>query len=558
MLLSLHIENVAVIKSLDIDFGTGFTVLSGETGAGKSIIIDCLNLLCGVRADKELIRTGETRAEVCAVFGNINASAMAALSEIGFDIGADEELMLSRVIYTDAQSQARINGRLFPISLLREITRCLFNIHGQSDNQRLLDRGSHMRLLDGYARALEEVEDFGVTYREILGVRERIASIQRDAMANNRMCEMLKYQIEDIDSAKLRAGEEEELSAALKKLQSAERIEKVSSLVDKALCGGERGAGAIYLVDKAASALSQICDAIPEAEGLCARLNDVKYELDDIADECRTLSDVSDGNSSAKIDKIEARLEIISKLKRKYGEDVAKILEFREDAQTRLELIENSDEIREELEMRLSELSALAREKALKIREKRRRAAKRLSDAVLSNLEFLDMPKVKFEVSLREAEDFCATGLDECEFLVATNAGEPLMPMIKIASGGELARIMLSLKSVINREDGIDTAIFDEIDTGISGKTSRKVGFKLREIAKDSQVLCVTHSAQIASLADHHIYISKAEQDGRIFTTARVLSYDERVEEIARILGGINISDLQRSAAREMIEEGNN
>lgn len=554
MILSLYIENIAVVKRLELDLKSGFTVLTGETGAGKSIIIDCLNLLGGARADKELIRSGETKAEVSAVF-SVNEAAQEVISELGIS-SDDGTLMLSRTLSSDAPSQVRVNGRLATMSILREISASLFNIHGQNDNQKLLDKRNHLKLLDSYAGCEDSVADYYSDYKEIIKLREEMSAFDRDVMENNRLREMLKYQIEDISALKLKDGEEEVLSARSKKLQSAERIEKCLSLVDRALSGGERSAGALYLIDKASAALAQLGDAVPESREMSEKLYDIKYELEDIAERASALGDSDASDPSAEIDKIEARLDAISKLKRKYGQSVREILEYRAEAQNKLDRLENSDEERAEMNDRLTELCERAKRKADKIRAARKKAAIALRKSVTDNLIFLDMPKVCFEVSLSAAKDFTPSGLDECEFMVATNVGEPLMPMIKIASGGELARIMLSLKSVLNECDGIGTAIFDEIDTGISGKTSRKVGVKLREISKGTQVICVTHSAQIASLASSHLYISKDEQHGRVFTAVRELDYEGRVEEIARILGGIKISELQRSAAKEMIEEG--
>ena len=555
MISSLHIENIAVVKTLDVDMRAGFTVLSGETGAGKSIIIDCLNLLSGVRADKGIVRTGERSGEVCAVFCNISDRAKSIIEELGFSV-EDRSIMLSRSISADSASSARVNGRAVTLSVLREISSVLFNIHGQNDSHRLLDRANHIELLDTYAGCADDVSAYSEIYAEIVRYRRELDAFNKDIMETNRLREMLKYQIDDIDAVKLKEGEEEALVAESQRLQSIEKIKKQSMLVQKALNGGEKGVGAAYLIDRAASALEQLSAIIPEAEGLASRLTEVKYEIDDISEAALSLGEFSDEDPTARIDKIETRLEAISKLKRKYGSTVGEILHFRDEAAERLDAIENSDERISQLQDKLSSLCGVARQKALEIRKKRVVAARSLTAKVTETLEFLDMPKVRFEVSLVSKEELCPNGLDEVEFLIATNAGEPMMPMIKIASGGELARIMLSLKSALNECDGIDTAIFDEIDTGISGKTSRKVGIKLREIAKGSQVVCVTHSAQIASLADSHLFVSKSEKDGRVQTALSELGYDERVEEIARILGGIEISEIQRSAAREMIDEG--
>ena len=554
MILSLHIENIAVVKSLDIDLGGGFTAMTGETGAGKSIIVDCLGVLGGARVDKDMIRRGESFGEVSAVFGGINQRAKDIISELGFST-EDDTVMLSRTVFADAPAKARLNGRVITNSVLREISAALFNIHGQNDNQRLLNRENHLALLDTYAGCEEIVEEYSEIYKAVLHTRCRLDALSRDVMENNRMREMLRYQIEDIAALKLKEGEEEALIAESKRLQSAERIKKSCSLVERAVNGGDKGAGAIYLVDRAQSALLQISDAIPEAKALAERMGDVRYELEDICATMCDISGVADEDPTARIDKIEGRLDAISKLKRKYGSTVEEILKFKADAEARLDMIENSEEQTELILRELKELEAKARDKALEIREIRERAAESLTARVVENLVFLDMPKVRFRIALEPTAELTARGLDAAEFLISANPGEPLMPMIKIASGGELARIMLSLKSVLNECDGIDTAIFDEIDTGISGKTSRKVGIKLREISAGTQVLCVTHSAQIASLATSHLFISKSEQDGRTCTAVTELDEAGRIEEIARILGGIEVSDTQRQAAREMIYE---
>ena len=554
MILSLHIENIAVVKSLDIDLGGGFTAMTGETGAGKSIIVDCLGVLGGARADKDMIRRGESFGEVSAVFGGINQRAKDIISELGFST-EDDTVMLSRTVFADAPAKARLNGRAITNSVLREISAALFNIHGQNDNQRLLNRENHLALLDTYAGCEEIVEEYSEIYKAVLHTRCRLDALSRDVMENNRMREMLRYQIEDIAALKLKEGEEEALIAKSKRLQSAERIKKSCSLVERAVNGGDKGAGAIYLVDRAQSALLQISDAIPEAKALAERMGDVRYELEDICATMCDISGVADEDPTARIDKIEGRLDAISKLKRKYGSTVEEILKFKADAEARLDMIENSEEETEILTRELKELETKARDKALEIREIRERAAESLTARVVENLVFLDMPKVCFRIALEPTAELTARGLDAAEFLISANPGEPLMPMIKIASGGELARIMLSLKSVLNECDGIDTAIFDEIDTGISGKTSRKVGIKLREISAGTQVLCVTHSAQIASLATSHLFISKSEQDGRTCTAVTELDEAGRIEEIARILGGIEVSNTQRQAAREMIYE---
>ena len=554
MIESLHIENIAVVRSLDIDLCGGFTVLTGETGAGKSIIIDSLGLLLGSRADKELIRTGESRALVSAVFSGLSKNIIKSFEELGFDI-SDGSVMLSRTI-TANSSSAKINGRGVTLAVLRAAAQKLFNIHGQNDNQQLLDPCNHVNVIDAYAQNETLLAQYSEIYKKILEKRAQIQTLEKDSREQYRMRETLKYQISDIDAGKLKVGEEEALEELVLKLRSAEKISKSAALVDKALKGGEKGMGAIYLSERAASALESISAAVPEAEELAARLRNICYELEDIAEISADIVDLGGEDPSTKLDRAESRLDAISRLKKKYGSTVEEVLEYRKEAAEKLDLIENAGERREDMENELKALCDEAKVFTDRLSEKRREASAELRRRVTETLAFLDMPKVRFDVSIRQSDDLCANGRDELEFMISTNVGEPLLPMAKIASGGELARIMLALKNALNESDGVQTVIFDEIDTGISGKTSRKVGIKLKEIGKASQVVCVTHSAQIASLANSHLYISKREVDGRVETSLSVLNEDERVGEIARILGGIEITEKQMEAAKEMIAEG--
>ena len=553
MLSTLHIDNIAVVKRLDIEFLQGMTVLTGETGAGKSIIIDSLNLISGARGDKELIRNGENKAEVSAIFSDIGEETQEKINELGFEC-EDGTVFISRSLGLNS-STARVNGVPTTLGMLKKLSALLFGIHGQNDNALLLDSKNHITVLDTYAGNKELLKKYYVQYTEVLRLRRKLQELSNDVREQNRMSEILKFQIQDIDSVKLKKGEEEELEALALKLRGIERISKACSLVSKALEGG-KGMGAIYLTDRAASALESISDAVPEAEDLAKRLSDVRYELEDIAASIASFSEVGGDDPIKTLDKIETRLNAISKLKRKYGNTVEEILDFRNEASGKLEFLENADDIKVDLENELKDVENKAKIIAKELTESRRKAAHILSRKVCETLAFLDMPKVKFEASITALDDFSSTGCDNVEFLISANVGEPLLPMAKIASGGELARIMLSLKNEINQCDGIDTVVFDEIDTGISGKTSRKVGMKLKEIGKSSQVICVTHSAQIASLANNHLFVSKAENNGRTESTVSLLTDNERINEIARILGGIEITKVQIAAAEEMIRDG--
>lgn len=552
MLEVLHIENIAVVKKIDIEFSAGMTVLTGETGAGKSIIVDSLNLISGARADKELIRNGEARAEVSALFSQLDGDTLQKIKDLGFE-SEDGSVLISRV-FSASSSTARVNGAPITLAMLKKISALLFGIHGQNDNALLSEPKNHLNILDTYAGNKELRKAYTEKYERVAELRKKLQTLSDDLREQMRLSEVLKFQINDIDSVKLKSGEEDELEALVARLRGLEKINKSCALVNRALEGG-KSMGAIYLVDRASAALDSISDSLPEAEALAARLNEVKYELEDIAASVSSMTEI-DGDPSIMLDKAEARLDAILKLKRKYGSTVEEIIAFRDDAKAKLDFIENADDIRVDIENELKQAESEAKKAATMLTESRRRAAHGLTRKVCDSLAFLDMPKVRFEASLQPLDDFSRLGCDNVEFLISANPGEPLLPMAKIASGGELARIMLSLKNEINICDGIDTVVFDEIDTGISGKTSRKVGMKLKEIGRTAQVICVTHSAQIASLADNHLFVSKKETNGRTESAVRALDNEERIGEIARILGGIEITKVQREAAEELLRDG--
>lgn len=556
MLRNLHIENIAVVKCADIEFPSGFTALTGETGAGKSVIIDSINMLSGGKVTRDVIRAGEDFALAEAVFDGIVGEVAEKLSELGIEAD-DGEVVISHKMTVDGRSTVRINGRAVTKSLLREAGRLLISIHGQNDSRVLFDKGSYVFMVDSFGDIEAEREAYGAIYRELDAYRRKLRDISTDEEQKARERDMLEYQIKDIDSKKLKDGEEEALEAEKIRLSSLEKINKHVNFAERCLSGGEKGASASYLLSRASESLNKIADVIPEVAEIAEKLLDMSYEVSDIADKVASFGDDGGEDIDSRLDKIETRLEAISGLKRRYGRDIKSILEFRDKAVARLDDIVLSDEHAVEYEKKIRELEASARVAARALTDKRKVAAKQASAKIMETLTYLDMPKVKFEIVLNKTDDFTPSGCDRIEFMVATNPGEPMSPMSEIASGGEMARIMLSLKSVLNEKDGVDSAIYDEIDTGISGKTSRKIGIKLREIARDGQVICVTHSAQIATLADNHFLISKKEVDGRAQTSIRLLEKDERIEEAARILGGINITEAQRQAARDMIENVN-
>ena len=552
MLKNLHIENIAVVKSADIEFPIGFTVLTGETGAGKSVIIDSINMLSGGKVSRDVIRAGEDFALAEAVFDGVEGDVAEKLSQLGVE--ADEgEVVLSHKMTVDGKSTVRINGRVATKTTLREVGRLLISIHGQNDSKVLFDKNAYIDMVDSFGECEAEKEAYFVIYRELDGYRKKLRDISTDEEQKARERDMLEYQIKDIDSKKLKDGEEEALEAEKIRLSSLEKINKHVNFAERALSGGEKGASASYLLSRASESLNKIADVIPEAAEIAEKLLDMSYEVSDIADKVASFGDDGGEDIDSRLDKIESRLEAISGLKRRYGRDIKSILEFRDRAVARLDDIVLSDEHAVEYEKKIRELEAAAKIAARALTDKRKVAAKQASAKIMETLTYLDMPKVKFEIVLNKTEDFTPSGCDRIEFMVATNPGEPMSPMSEIASGGEMARIMLSLKSVLNEKGGVGSAIYDEVDTGISGKTSRKIGIKLREIARDGQVICVTHSAQIATLADNHFLISKKEVEGRAQTSIRLLEKEERIEEAARILGGINITEAQRQAARDMM-----
>ena len=553
MLEALHIENIAVIASLDVDFTTGLCVITGETGAGKSVMLDALGFLLGGKAKRDLLRSGCEEGCVSAVFSNVGGDLLAYLADAGFS--ASDELLLQRTLFADGKSKCRLNGRVIPQAILRELSAMLVNIHGQNDNQRLMLPAAQQSILDSAALDEEALAAYRAAFTAWRDTTEQLKTLRRDAKEAARLSDILRFQAKEIDDAKLKVGEEEELLVRRAKLQNAEKIAKQTEFSYRVLHGAEKGA-ATMLLERAAQAMQQLSSVIPEASEAAQKLMGMRYEVEDIAYTARAWGEDADGDPTVALDRTEARLETITKLRRKYGEDIPAILAFRAEAAARLSSLENSDEEQARLLALAEEQFAAVRRLADALHVKRQKTAQELSKAALAELAFLDMPAVRFTIEVCAGENYTATGNDTVSFLIATNPGTPLQPLSQIASGGELARIMLALRSVLNERDGVLTAIFDEVDTGISGKTSRKIGIKLSEIARGTQVLCVTHSAQIASLADTHYKIVKTTTAESASSTVIRLDGEDRVAEVARILGGLQVTDAQREAARDMIREG--
>ena len=559
MLNSLHIENIAVVKSVDIDFSQGFSALTGETGAGKSIIIDSINMLLGKKIEKELIRKGEDRAMVSGLFSSLSDAAVSIFNDAGIDLDEDGCVLVQRSISQDGKSQVKINGRTVSLAVLKSVSPILVNIHGQSDTHALASVENHISILDTFGTDADILLSYREAYTEYESLKREIKSISERESERARYTEILEYQIKDIDVLELRDGEEEELVDKKLKIKNSERITKQSAFAYKALKGSEKGSVS-FLLDRTSTALASISDVIPQFADYSERLRDVLYQIDDIAEEVYATIEECDEDPMEKLNSIESRLDKISKIKRKYGFTIKDVLEFREKAFEELENLKNSDDVLKKLTKKLDETYAKALKIADLIHKTRTENAKKLEKAVCETLEFLDMPKVTFIIDIKESYDngikrLTKNGTDNVEFLISANKGMEPKPLSKIASGGELARIMLALKSVIADKDGVMTIVFDEIDAGVSGKTARKIGIKMQSLAESTQLFCVTHSAQIASLADSHYLINKSDKNGTTETSVSTLGDDGRVAELSRILGGINVTEAQRAAAFDMLKE---
>lgn len=559
MLHSLYIENIAVAKRVSLDLDAGFTVMTGETGAGKSVLIDCLSLITGGKAQREMLRSGEERAMVSAVFSDV--ASIPPLEEAGITPDENGEMEIVRMITADGRSSVKINRRTVPLALLREAGAYLISIQSQNEARNLLEPSFHLTMLDEYADTQALLQSYIPHYQHLNELTASSEALRESLREKNMLTDILKYQIREIDAARLNDPEEEEkLTIARTKIRDMERIAKYASFVYRALSQNEKGNSVSHLLQKSASVLRQLTDVMPQAEEMAVKLENYRYEIDDIGESAHALIDEGDIEDPARqLNAIEMRLNTIERLRRKYGSTIAEIRQFRAEAAARLADLESGDERLSDMEQQIQQTRRHLSEIAAQISECRRAAAERLSRSVSETLAYLDMPKVRFSVDVRTVysggvEQFQSRGSDNVAFLIATNPGEPPMPLGKIASGGEMSRVMLALRSVLNTKSGAPTVVFDEIDAGVSGGTSEKIGLKLKEIAACAQVLCVTHSPQIAALADHHLRIRKREADGRAESEITELDADGRVTEIARIIGGIDVTETQREAAREMID----
>ena len=555
MLSQLYIKNVAVISEASIGLQPGLNVFTGETGAGKTILIGAINAVLGERVSKEMIRTGETRATISALFTGLSPAAEQALAEAGYPV-EENAVLIHREISADGKSSCKIDGRPATAAILRSVSALLINVHGQHDNQQLLSPQKHLGFIDSYGELGGLVQEYQAAYRDYMLVRRELASVNTDEAQKAHRIDLLSYQVNEIEAAELQPGEEEELRAQRKLIQNSLHVTQALGGSLAILEGGEEVPSLTSLLSELAENMTQAANYMEAAQPIAERLTEISYELEAFPGEIQDLIDHFDCDPS-QLDAIERRLDTIYNLKKKYGSSIEEILEFGARAAAELEEIETSDIRIEKLSAQLSSLEEKARSQAERLTQARTKAAKLFVKAVQGELIFLDMPSVQLSVC-QEHKEMSLDGADELELFIATNVGEQAKSLAKIASGGELSRIMLSIKNVLADRDNIQTLIFDEVDTGVSGSAAQKIGKKLAQVAENRQVIVVTHLAQVASFARNHLFISKAAREDRTFTTIRPLSREERVRELARISGGEKISEIALRHAEEMLRDAGN
>lgn len=551
MLSNLYIENIAVIEKTNIEFTKGFNVLTGETGAGKSIVIDAISAVLGRRTSRELIRTGAQSAFVSATFTDISKAALSVIEEFGFSL-QDGVLIIEREFTLSGKNNCRINGRPAAVSVLRDVGRYLINIHGQHESYELMSPDLHI----GYIDSLGELSPLLLNFREEYSKYKEISRIlsqkQSDDKDRARRADLLRFQIEEIEAASITIGEAQALNEERLLLSNSQKLRELFSTASFYLTGDSMELqGGLSLVNDTADSMESAAALIPSVSGLSERLRSCYYELEDIATEITRESDFLEDNPM-RLDEVELRLDLINKLMKKYGDTEEEILQYFENIKQELYEIERFEEDRDVLFAKQQELYQLCMRLASELSDKRRIVSNEFSSQVCEQMKLLDMPSAVVEVSQCNVP-LCENGIDSIEFLVSTNAGEPPKPVAKVASGGELSRMMLAIKNVLSTGDPTDTLIFDEVDSGISGSAARKVGDALKRVSESTQALCVTHLPQIAALADSHYLITKSESAGRTFTSVNKLDNQGRVEELARIIGGVDIAKAAYEYARELL-----
>ncbi len=549
MLNSLFIENIAVIEKSDIEFYSGLNILTGETGAGKSIVIDAINAILGKRTSRDLIRNGSDTATVYAGFSNVNDVVKSKLEENGYAL-EDGELIISRTMSLAGKNNCRINGRPANVSFLKELGLNLINIHGQHESYELFSPETHINYIDNMASNADLIEDYKEKYKEYRSLKKQLNEFLNSETNREQRIDVLSYQVEEIENADIKVGEIEELNEERRVLMN---VEKVTSQLHKAknTLDGNASTGVVDMLDDVVTSLQKASDLNPSLEELFNRVNDIYYELQDCSN---TLSDSIDEieENPYRLEEVEQRLDLLNKLIRKYGSDEEEVLKFLSEAKAELNKLLKFDENADELKRGCEEAEKIAKSAADKLSESRYKTARKFEKSVKEEMVFLDMPNVELVVSQKDC-GLHSNGQDEIEILISANPGEEPKSVSKIASGGELSRMMLAIKTVLASSDLIDTLIFDEVDTGISGSAAQKVGMKLKEVSKSRQVLCVTHQAQIAALADSHFLISKDVKDNRTYTDIKLLDYDGRLKELARILGGVDITDTALAHAEKLM-----
>lgn len=555
MLSLLHIENIAVIELAEIQFDDGFNVLTGETGAGKSIVIDAIGAVLGERTSRDLIRTGARSARVEAVFTDL--PDLSWFAENGISPDENGELLLTREICPDGKNVCRAGGRILTVAQLKALGQQLLNIHGQHEGQLLLDEDRHLDYLDSFGCLQEPRNDFQTSFDRVALLRREISALQMDEAERERRIDSLNYQIAELERADLKVGEEETLLARRDLLRNAEKLIDAVQNAYYALSGDENSPGAVSMIGDAEYALNGVRRVNDELEALAGKMSELRLSADDLAEQVRDLRDTFDF-TPGELDEVESRLDVIFRLRKKYGNSVEEMLDYLEHCRAELEQIQDSGDALIRLEQKLNKAKKEALFKGEHLSSLRKDAAELLQKRIQLELEQLDMPKVRFAVQFAPKDcldGMDSSGLDQVRFLMSANVGEDIKPIARIASGGELARIMLALKSVLAENDHIGTLIFDEVDTGVSGRAARKVAEKMADIAGSKQVLCVTHLPQIAAMAGTHYSVEKGERDGRTFTQVERLTPERRREELARLIGGTTVTALQLESAGQLLDE---
>ena len=553
MLQLLHIENIAVIERADIELDKGLTVLSGETGAGKSIVIDSIGALLGKRVSRDLVRSGAQKGFVSAVFTDLPRALRELLDELALSGDEPDTLYVQRQISADGKSTCRVNMKPASAAVLRQLAPYLIDIHGQNDGQKLLDEAHHIEYLDGYAGCAVILKRYRPKYQALVTLRREITALETGEQERLQRIDMLTFHKEEIEQAALKPDEDEALAQRKAYFDHAGKIAGALEQARMALSGDDEIVGACELLDQAASAIESLREVSDAFDGMAEQAEEVRLLAADLRDSVASQGDNLDF-SPAEREMVEQRLDEIYRLKQKYGGTIPEILAYLEKITAELDTLENADDRREELREQYRGMLAEAKGIAAELTEQRRKAAKQLEGEIVRELSELDMDKVKMRVAVRTGTKLSAHGCDTVTFEISVNPGEPEKPLSKVASGGELSRIMLALKNVLTAGEDVGMLIFDEIDTGVSGHASQQIGRKLSAIAKKKQTLCVTHLPQIAAMGDHHLRISKSVRDGRSYTDVSPMDRAHRVDEIARLLSGEEISDAARRNAEELLD----